>query len=205
MRTLFSLVNVMAVGLWLSEHREADASTGRHPSDAVRRRAAAHQVHQHERPDGRPHEGVQRPAGHEHVERAGEGDLQREVSNFQVCPKNNGTDAEMIPALTDLLFCLFLCFCFRFELFQVHPTPQELWPDCFLFGEKGFDFGCFPLLPFFLLLFNIWPPIEFFVVSDGGRVCALLLLDQKEWKLQEHRAQELQTPWKKPGILSVAE
>ena len=63
----------------LSEYGEADAATCRHPANAVRRGAAAHQVHQHERPDGRPHEGVQGPAGDEHVERAGEGHLQREV------------------------------------------------------------------------------------------------------------------------------
>lgn len=34
-------------------------------------------------------------------------------------------------------------------------------------------------------------------------MCALLLSDQKEWKLQEHSAEELQTPGKKPGILNL--
>lgn len=64
----------------VSEHREADATAGRHSSDAVRCRAAAHQVHQHERVDGRPHEGVQGPAGDEYVERTGKGHFQRKVS-----------------------------------------------------------------------------------------------------------------------------
>lgn len=63
-----------------AEHREANASAGGHPSYAVRRRAAAHQVHQHERTDGRPNEGLQGPAGYEHVERAGEGHFPGEVS-----------------------------------------------------------------------------------------------------------------------------
>lgn len=40
-------------------------------------------------------------------------------------------------------------------------------------------------------------------VSDGCRVRALLLPDQKEWKLQEHSAEELQTPRKKPGMLAL--
>lgn len=64
----------------VSEHREANAAAGCHSSDAVRCRAAAHQVHQHERLDGRPHEGVQGPAGDEYVERTGEGHFQRKVS-----------------------------------------------------------------------------------------------------------------------------
>lgn len=64
----------------VSEHREANATAGCHSPDAVRRRAATHQVHQHERADGRPHEGVQGPAGDEYVERTGEGHVQRKVS-----------------------------------------------------------------------------------------------------------------------------
>lgn len=69
------------------EHREANATAGCHPSDAVWRRAAAHQVHQHERADGRPHEGVQGPAGDEYVERAGEGHVQRKVSETRAASR----------------------------------------------------------------------------------------------------------------------
>lgn len=39
-------------------------------------------------------------------------------------------------------------------------------------------------------------------VSDGGRVRALLLLDQKERELQEHREKELPAQRKKPGIFT---
>lgn len=84
---------------------------------------------------------------------------------------------------------------------QVHPAPQKLRSDCVFSREKGILF--FSLFtPLFLChsLFSRHKKWHLFHASDGGRMCALLLPDQKEWELQEHCAKELPTQRKKPGI-----
>lgn len=117
------LISLSCVGLWHAwtlEHREANATAGSHPSYAVWRWAATHQVHQHEWVDGRPHEGVQGPAGYEYVERSREGHLQREVSSFPLIITHPETEA------------------------VGHPQ-HSIWPDCwFSFIFTGLF--CFQML-----------------------------------------------------------
>lgn len=106
--------------LCATEHREANATAGGHPSHAVWCWAAAHQVHQHERTDGWSHEGVQGPAGDEHVERAGEGHFQREVSKTQ-------TSCLRLWIETYLLLSLFSCSWIWFRWPKMHLKISFDW------------------------------------------------------------------------------
>lgn len=64
-----------------------------------------------------------------------------------------------------------------------------------------FGFFFFVWLGFFSLMDPVFSKNYLFIFSDCGRVCAVLLPDQKKWKLQEHSTEELQAQRKKPGIL----
>lgn len=52
-----------------TEQRKTDETAFGHPTYDVRLGTEASQVYQHERPDGRPHEGVQISAVHECLDR----------------------------------------------------------------------------------------------------------------------------------------
>lgn len=48
-----------------------------------------------------------------------------------------------------------------FSFFQVCPTPQELWPDCLLSGEKGKLLRVFSPMPIsFISLIFFWGYIK---------------------------------------------